>query len=48
VDFWNENGYLVLENVVDFDELQRYRTLTDKLLSGEIASGTLRSDLGEG
>jgi ectoine hydroxylase-related dioxygenase (phytanoyl-CoA dioxygenase family) len=48
IDFFNTNGYLVVENIISEDEVQEYRKIYDQLLDGTIDTGKNRSDLGAG
>ncbi|MGB2957783.1 MAG: phytanoyl-CoA dioxygenase family protein [Bacteroidota bacterium] len=46
VEFFHLNGYVVVGDLLDAAELQHYRLLYRRFLSGEIDSGRNRSDLG--
>jgi ectoine hydroxylase-related dioxygenase (phytanoyl-CoA dioxygenase family) len=44
-DFFREQGYLVIENLITTEELKKYSALYDFFLNGEIDTTGLRSDL---
>ncbi|MEO6949376.1 MAG: phytanoyl-CoA dioxygenase family protein [Ginsengibacter sp.] len=46
--FFNLNGYLIIKDVIDFKEVQKYRSIYDSFLNGTIDTGKNRSDLGVG
>ena len=46
VDFFRENGFVALEDVVSAAELQRYIGITRDFLSGRISTANKRGDLG--
>ena len=48
IDFFNTNGYLVVEDIITKDEVETYKAIYDDFLSGKIAVGKNRSDLGDG
>ena len=48
IDFFNRNGYLVIDNLISAAEVEVYKKLYDDFLSGRIAVGANRSDLGDG
>jgi ectoine hydroxylase-related dioxygenase (phytanoyl-CoA dioxygenase family) len=48
IDFFNQNGYLVVENIISEDEVKEYRRIYDQMLDGTIDTGKNRSDLGAG
>lgn len=48
ISFFNENGYLTVENVVSPQDIERYKAIYDDFLSGRIDAGLNRSDLGAG
>ncbi|WEK36014.1 MAG: phytanoyl-CoA dioxygenase family protein [Candidatus Pseudobacter hemicellulosilyticus] len=45
---YHEQGYLVVEQLLSPEELQQYQQVYDDFLSGAIAVGGNRSDLGQG
>jgi phytanoyl-CoA hydroxylase len=47
-DRFERDGYLVVEDLLQPDELDWYREVYDRLLSGEIDAGPRRGDLGVG
>jgi phytanoyl-CoA hydroxylase len=47
IDFFKENGYLIIENIIDSDSLKYYQNIYQDFLLGKIDSGKNRSDLGE-
>ncbi|MFT3827474.1 MAG: phytanoyl-CoA dioxygenase family protein [Chitinophagaceae bacterium] len=48
VDFFEKNGYVIVEDIITATELKEYRELYDRFLSGDIDTGKNRSDLGVG
>jgi ectoine hydroxylase-related dioxygenase (phytanoyl-CoA dioxygenase family) len=48
IDFFNTNGYLVVDNIITKEEVETYKAIYDDFLSGKIAVGSNRSDLGDG
>lgn len=48
VDFFNEQGYLVIENILNEAETEIYQRIYNSLLNGRIDTGSNRSDLGAG
>lgn len=48
VRFFNENGYLVLYDILSKDETDQYSILYDNFLDGTIDTGKNRGDLGDG
>lgn len=46
IDFYNSNGYVVVENIITKEEVEMYKKLYDDFLSGKIDVGANRSDLG--
>ncbi|MBE7169329.1 MAG: phytanoyl-CoA dioxygenase family protein [Williamsia sp.] len=48
VIFFQENGYLTVNNLVPPGEIEQYKTLYEDFLSGRINTGANRSDLGAG
>ena len=46
IQFFKQNGYLVLENIITMEDVAYYRNIYDDFLSGKIDSGKNRSDLG--
>ena len=47
IEFFHLNRCVVVKNILAADELQHYRLLYGRFVSGEIDSGRNRSDLGE-
>jgi hypothetical protein len=47
IKFFKENGYVVIENLVNATELEWYRTVYDKLLRNEVDCSSKRTDLGK-
>lgn len=47
-EFFNENGYLVIEDIISENEIYEYRSIYDEMLDGTIDTGKNRSDLGMG
>ncbi len=45
-DFFEANGYVVIEDIIDHQELERLRTIYDKFLNNEFDLTGKRSDLG--
>ncbi len=48
VDFFNDNGYVVVEDIITPAALDEYRELYNNFLSGAIDTGKNRTDLGIG
>jgi ectoine hydroxylase-related dioxygenase (phytanoyl-CoA dioxygenase family) len=48
VDFFEQKGYLVIENMLTPEEVQYYRELYERFLSNQIDASRYRSDLGAG
>ncbi|GAB3795459.1 phytanoyl-CoA dioxygenase family protein [Spirosoma humi] len=48
VQFFRENGYLIVYNLVSPEEVEQYKAIYDDFLSGRIDAGLNRSDLGAG
>lgn len=48
ITFFNDNGYLVVENIITPDEVEHYKAIYDDFLSKKIEVGANRSDLGDG
>ncbi|MBS1566048.1 MAG: phytanoyl-CoA dioxygenase family protein [Bacteroidetes bacterium] len=48
VDFFKENGYLTVEQIISPEEVNAYKAIYDDFLSGKIDVGSNRSDLGDG
>ncbi len=48
IDFFTANGYLVVADIITPDEVTAYKAMYDDFLSGRIAVGKNRSDLGDG
>lgn len=46
--YFEENGYLMIENIINEQEIQYYRDIYTCLLDGTIDTGKNRSDLGIG
>lgn len=46
--FWDENGYLVIENIISPSEITEYKSIYNHFLDGTIDTGDNRSDLGAG
>jgi ectoine hydroxylase-related dioxygenase (phytanoyl-CoA dioxygenase family) len=46
--FFEENGYVVITDIISDDDLVRYSNIYDGFLNGRIDSGSNRSDLGVG
>ena len=46
--FFEENGYLVIEDIISIDELDRYRKIYNDFLDDTIHTGKNRTDLGVG
>jgi phytanoyl-CoA hydroxylase len=46
VAFLKENGYVAIERLISDEEVERYKQLYDRFLSGRIQTGRLRGDLG--
>jgi phytanoyl-CoA hydroxylase len=46
--YFEENGYLLIENIITEEEIQQYRDIYTSLLDGTIDTGKNRSDLGIG
>jgi len=46
--FFESNGYLVVENIIDVSQLIEYRKIYDNFLNATIDTGNNRSDLGAG
>ncbi|MFC4874144.1 phytanoyl-CoA dioxygenase family protein [Negadavirga shengliensis] len=47
LDFFEDNGYLVVEHIISPQEVTQYKAIYDDFLSGKIDVGGNRSDLGE-
>ena len=45
-DFYNANGYVVIDDIITAVEVEQYRNIYDDFLSGMIDVGANRSDLG--
>jgi ectoine hydroxylase-related dioxygenase (phytanoyl-CoA dioxygenase family) len=45
IQFYKENGYVVIENLISSEEVDRYREIYENFLSGKINAGSNRSDL---
>lgn len=45
VDFFNEQGYLLVENLLTHSEVEEYRAIYQDFLSNKIDSGSYRADL---
>lgn len=48
IDFFNKEGYLVIEDIINADETETYKKIYDQFLDGTIDTGKNRSDLGDG
>lgn len=48
VQFFHDNGYLVIEDIISAGEVETYRNIYDQFLDGSIDTGSNRSDLGAG
>ena len=48
IEFFNGNGYLVVENIIEPTQVEKYTEMYDRFLSGDIDTGKNRSDLGIG
>ena len=48
IKFFNENGYLLIEDIITPDEVQIYSDIYDSFLNGSISTGKNRGDLGAG
>lgn len=48
IEFFNANGYLVIENLIPTPQVEIYRDIYNRFLSGEIDTGKNRVDLGVG
>src|SRR5690606_6340253 len=48
IEFFNANGYLVIENLISKDQVDTYQDIYNRFLSGEIETGKNRVDLGVG
>jgi len=48
VTFFNENGYLQIDDLITAEEVQRYSLIYDRFLDGTINTGKNRGDLGAG
>ncbi|MET0464384.1 MAG: phytanoyl-CoA dioxygenase family protein [Chitinophagaceae bacterium] len=46
VNFFNRNGYLVVENILSEEEIEYYRSVYEEFLGNKIDAGRFRSDLG--
>jgi phytanoyl-CoA hydroxylase len=46
VEFFNENGYVVVENILSVEEIGYYRSVYEEFLENKIDAGRFRSDLG--
>ena len=48
IQFWEKNGYLVIDNLLSDQEVAAYQAIYERFLDGTIDAGTNRSDLGLG
>ena len=48
INFFKENGYLLIENIISPEEVQLYSKIYSNFLDGTIDTGKNRADLGEG
>jgi ectoine hydroxylase-related dioxygenase (phytanoyl-CoA dioxygenase family) len=46
--FWQQNGYLVVPNIISETEIAYYQSIYNQFLDGTIDTGANRSDLGAG
>lgn len=46
VDFFNRNGYVVIENILTTEEIEHYRSVYEAFLDNRIDASRFRSDLG--
>ena len=44
--FYERNGYLIVENLVDPDGLRQYQDIVERMIEGRIECGDSRADLG--
>ena len=44
--FYEQNGYLIVESLVNPDQLRQYRDVVDRMIEGRIECGDSRADLG--
>jgi ectoine hydroxylase-related dioxygenase (phytanoyl-CoA dioxygenase family) len=47
-EFFNQNGYLVMKDILKNEEVKQYAEIYDKFLDGTIETGKNRADLGAG
>jgi ectoine hydroxylase-related dioxygenase (phytanoyl-CoA dioxygenase family) len=45
IDFFNQNGYLLVENLLNGEEVEEYRKVYEDFLSNKIETGKYRADL---
>jgi len=48
LQFFKENGYLVIQDIISQEDVERYRLIYNDFLSGKINTGKNRADLGAG
>lgn len=48
IRFFEQNGYVTVQNIVPAEEIERYKTIYEDFLSGRIHTGANRTDLGAG
>lgn len=48
IEFYQDNGYLVVPDIITAEMAETYRALYDRFLTGDIDTGANRSDLGAG
>lgn len=48
IEFFNRNGYLVVPDIINSTDVERYKDIYNRFLDGTIATGNNRSDLGDG
>ncbi len=46
-DEFNNNGFIIINNLLNSTEIEEYRSLYDRFLNGEIECKEMRSDLGK-
>lgn len=46
IEFYRENGYVVVEDIIKPEEVEQYKNIYNDFLSGQIDVGAKRSDLG--
>jgi len=48
IDFFTQEGYLIVEDIIKPNDVEIYLNIYDKFLNGSIDTGKNRSDLGDG